>query len=73
MFESKPVVGGALAFHDSEGSPVYPKDDPMQSPITAEDVTGTALMWGNTLFTRDSEQLLGDKVHFARLGSEKIG
>ncbi|KAI3329279.1 hypothetical protein HD806DRAFT_530676 [Xylariaceae sp. AK1471] len=74
IFESKPVIGGVLAFKDSKGSfSVFPKDDPRQSPITAEDIAGKALMWSNALFTRDSEKILGDKVNFIELGHEQVG
>ncbi|KAI0539942.1 hypothetical protein GGR58DRAFT_462561 [Xylaria digitata] len=73
IYESKPILGGALALHGADGSSVYPKDDPMQSPITAEDVAGTALVWNNALFTRDSENVLQDKIDFTELGPEQIG
>ncbi|KAJ2990208.1 hypothetical protein NUW58_g3064 [Xylaria curta] len=73
IYESKPVVGGVLAIHHANGSSVFPKDDPMQSPITAEDITGKALLWDNTLFTRDSEKALRDKVDFFERGPEQIG
>lgn len=75
IFESKPGVGGMLAFHDSEGSPssVFPGDDPLQVPITAEDVAGKALMWNNALFSHDSEEILGDAVDFVELGIERVG
>jgi hypothetical protein len=71
IFESKPVIGGALAFHSSKGDVVFPRDDRMQSPITAEDIAGKALMWNNALFTRDSEIILGDEVGFTELGHEQ--
>lgn len=67
------MIGGVLAFHNADGSLVRPKDDPMQDPITAEDVTGKALMWNNALFTRDSERLLKDSINFNELGPEQIG
>lgn len=73
IYESKPVIGGVLAINDNEGSPVRPKDDPMQDPITAEDVTGKALIWNNALFTRDSERFLKDRINFSELGPEQIG
>ncbi|KAI1736910.1 hypothetical protein F4680DRAFT_430527 [Xylaria scruposa] len=73
IFESKPVIGGALAFSDSKGSFVFPKDDPTQNPITAEDIAGNALVWDNTLFTRDSEKVLKDKVDFFELSPQQIG
>ncbi|KAI3328819.1 hypothetical protein F4824DRAFT_516858 [Ustulina deusta] len=73
IFESRPVIGGMLAVHDSNGRPVFPNDDPMQSHITAEDIAGNALMWQNALFTRDSENLLRDKVAFTELGAEQVG
>ncbi|KAI1120725.1 hypothetical protein F5Y10DRAFT_257819 [Nemania abortiva] len=72
IFESKPVLGGVLALHNANGSSVFPKDDPMQDPITAEDITGKALVWSNTLFTQDSERILEDKVNFLELGPEQI-
>ncbi|KAI2629708.1 hypothetical protein GGR54DRAFT_635889 [Hypoxylon sp. NC1633] len=72
LFESAPVVGGQLAFHDSTSGPVFPYDDRAQDPIIAEDITGTALLWGNPLFTKESEKVLGDKVHFSELGSQKV-
>ncbi|KAI3343137.1 hypothetical protein F4824DRAFT_132246 [Ustulina deusta] len=73
IYESKPVLGGALALHHANGSSVFPKDDPNQSPITAEDIAGTALMWNNALFTQDSEKALKDKIKFTELGPERIG
>ncbi|GAW19359.1 hypothetical protein ANO14919_088450 [Xylariales sp. No.14919] len=73
IFESSPVVGGMLALHGADGEPVFPNDDPMQGHITAEDVAGNALMWQNSLFTRDSEAILGDKVGFTELGTEQVG
>ncbi|RWA03828.1 hypothetical protein EKO27_g11277 [Xylaria grammica] len=73
IFESSPVVGGMLALHGPDGEPVFPNDDPMQGHITAEDVAGNALMWQNSLFTRDSEVILGDKVGFTELGTEQVG
>lgn len=48
-------------------------DDPMQSPITAEDIAGKALLWNNALFTRDSEKILQDKINFIESEPEKIG
>ncbi|KAI8954198.1 hypothetical protein F4801DRAFT_50017 [Xylaria longipes] len=73
IYESKPVLGGALAFCDANGSSVFPKNDPTQSPITAEDIAGNALVWDNALFTQDSEKVLKDKVDFFELGPEQIG
>ncbi|KAI1283510.1 hypothetical protein F5Y07DRAFT_349873 [Xylaria sp. FL0933] len=73
IFESSPVIGGALAVHDANGNPVFPNDDPTQGHITAEDIAGTALMWQNSLFTRDSEELLGDKVFFTESGPQQVG
>ncbi|KAI0814462.1 hypothetical protein GGR55DRAFT_631949 [Xylaria sp. FL0064] len=73
IFESSPVIGGALAIHDSNGDPVFPSDDPTQGHITAEDIAGTALMWQNSLFTRDSEKLLGDEVSFTEPGPQQVG
>ncbi|TGJ84841.1 hypothetical protein E0Z10_g3923 [Xylaria hypoxylon] len=73
IYESKPVLGGALAFHDVNGSSVFPKDDPMQIPIAAEDVAGTALVWNSALFTQDSEKVLRDKIEFIELGPKQIG
>ncbi|KAI0517534.1 hypothetical protein F5B22DRAFT_654770 [Xylaria bambusicola] len=73
ILESKPIVGGMLALHDSSGGPVYPNDDPMQSPITAEDIVGPALMWQNSLFTQDSEKILGDSISFNELDTDFVG
>ncbi|KAI1299451.1 hypothetical protein F5Y03DRAFT_365997 [Xylaria venustula] len=73
IFESSPIIGGMLAIHDPNGQPVFPNDDPMQSPIAAEDIAGTALMWQNALFTHDSEKLLRDKLVFTELGTEQVG
>ncbi|KAI1176980.1 hypothetical protein F4777DRAFT_544144 [Nemania sp. FL0916] len=73
IYESKPVVGGVLALHDVNGSSVFPKDDPMQSPIAAEDIAGNALTWSNALFTRDSQHFLKDNVNVVELGPENIG
>ncbi|KAI0486544.1 hypothetical protein F4859DRAFT_511535 [Xylaria cf. heliscus] len=73
IYESRPVIGGALAIHDTNGSSVFPKNDQTQGAITAEDITGNALMWNNALFTQDSEKVLKDKVDFFELGSEQIG
>ncbi|KAI1428374.1 hypothetical protein F5Y12DRAFT_782783 [Xylaria sp. FL1777] len=73
IYESKPVLGGALALHDTNGSSIFPKDDPMQSPITAEDISGTALMWNSPLFTQDSGKALKEKAEFIELGPEQIG
>ncbi|KAL7629307.1 hypothetical protein AAE478_000827 [Parahypoxylon ruwenzoriense] len=65
IFESSPLIGGQLALNDSTGGPVFPYNDPRQDPITAEDVAGTALVWGSPLFTKASEESLGDKVGFS--------
>ncbi|KAI1750934.1 hypothetical protein F4782DRAFT_228440 [Xylaria castorea] len=73
IYESRPVLGGVLAFCDANGSSVFPKNDPTQSPITAEDIAGNALMRDNILFTQDSEKVLKDKVDFFELGPEQIG
>ncbi|KAI0868745.1 hypothetical protein GGS24DRAFT_198373 [Hypoxylon argillaceum] len=73
IYDSKPVLGGALSFHAANGSSVFPMDDPMQSPITAEDIAGKALLWNNALFTRDSEKILQDKINFIESEPEKIG
>ncbi|KAI1110506.1 hypothetical protein F5Y14DRAFT_359861 [Nemania sp. NC0429] len=73
IYEAKPVLGGALALCGANGSLVFPKDDTTQSPITAEDIAGKGLAWSNELFTRDSERVLGDSVHFLELTPEKIG
>ncbi|KAI2638115.1 hypothetical protein GGS21DRAFT_455979 [Xylaria nigripes] len=73
LYESKPIIGGVLAFHDANGNFVLTKDDPMLGPITAEDIAGTALMWNNVLFTQDSEKTLKDKVDFIGLDPERIG
>ncbi|KAI1818338.1 hypothetical protein GGS20DRAFT_284935 [Poronia punctata] len=72
MFEAKPVTGGTLAFHNSDGSSLFPYNDREQDPITAEDVAGTALVWNNALFTRDSQKVLGDKVYFTESGSQSV-
>ncbi|KAI0107445.1 hypothetical protein GGR51DRAFT_515498 [Nemania sp. FL0031] len=72
IFESKPVLGGMLALHNADGLSVFPKDNPMRDPITAEDITGRALLWSNALFTQDSERILEDKVNFVKLGPEQI-
>ncbi|KAJ8118014.1 hypothetical protein ONZ43_g4077 [Nemania bipapillata] len=73
IFESKPVLGGVLAFHHANGSSIFPRDHPTQSPITAEDIAGKALLWNNALFTRDSEKILKDSVNFVEVGSEQVG
>ncbi|KAI0189026.1 hypothetical protein F4808DRAFT_454136 [Astrocystis sublimbata] len=73
IYESQPVIGGALAIHYEDGSLVYPNDDLTQSPLTAEDITGSALVWDNTLFTQDSQKLLGDKIDFFERDLEQIG
>ncbi|GAP87381.1 putative prenylcysteine oxidase 1 precursor protein [Rosellinia necatrix] len=73
LYESKHIVGGALALHHTNESSIFPKEDPMQDPITAEDIAGTSLMWDNALFTRDSEKVLKDEVGFIDMGPEQIG
>ncbi|KAI1828073.1 hypothetical protein F4861DRAFT_490541 [Xylaria intraflava] len=73
LYESKPIIGGILALHDANGEAVLTKGDPMQGPITAEDIAGKALMWNNKLFTRDSEHALKDEVNFIELGPERVG
>ncbi|KAI2467745.1 hypothetical protein F4781DRAFT_401008 [Annulohypoxylon bovei var. microspora] len=73
LFESSPIIGGQLALNSSTGGLVFPYDDPDQSPITAEDIAGTALVWGNPLFTRTSEATLGDKVEFSERPSQQVG
>ncbi|GAP83324.1 putative prenylcysteine oxidase 1 precursor protein [Rosellinia necatrix] len=73
IFEAKPVIGGMLSLHDANGKHVLPNDDPMQSHITAEDIVGTALMWQNSLFTQDSENMLGDSIHFDELVTNRVG
>ncbi|KAI1359422.1 hypothetical protein F5Y08DRAFT_79407 [Xylaria arbuscula] len=73
IFESKSMIGGMLSLQDETGSPVYPNYDLMQSYITAEDIVGTALMWQNSLFTQDSEKILGDSVGFEELSTDKVG
>ncbi|KAI0817967.1 hypothetical protein GGR55DRAFT_622828 [Xylaria sp. FL0064] len=73
IYESSPVVGGALALHETNGSYIYPKDDPTQNAITAEDIAGTTLMWNNALFTQDSERALKNKIQFVGLESREVG
>ncbi|KAI1431699.1 hypothetical protein GGR50DRAFT_678012 [Xylaria sp. CBS 124048] len=73
LYESKPILGGVLALHGANRGALLTKGDPTQGPITAEDIAGTALMWNNELFTRDSEKALKDEVDFIELGSEQIG
>ncbi|OTB08811.1 hypothetical protein M426DRAFT_162228 [Hypoxylon sp. CI-4A] len=72
LFESAPSIGGQLALNDSTGGQVFPYDDHAQDPITAEDITGSALLWGNPLFTRVSEVQLGDEVEFSELPSQDV-
>ncbi|KAI2640549.1 hypothetical protein GGS26DRAFT_165408 [Hypomontagnella submonticulosa] len=72
LFESAPLVGGQLALNASTGGPVFPHDDPTQDPISAEDIAGTALLWANPLFTKTSEEVLGDKVEFSELSSQQV-
>ncbi|KAI1499164.1 hypothetical protein F5X99DRAFT_293358 [Biscogniauxia marginata] len=72
LFEAAPRVGGQLSLADSEGGLVFPHGDPFQDPITAEDITGAALLYSNTLFTKDSEAILRDEVEFTELGSQQV-
>ncbi|KAI1482733.1 hypothetical protein F4774DRAFT_246655 [Daldinia eschscholtzii] len=72
IFESAPVIGGQLALNSSTGSPVFPYDDPTQDPIIAEDIAGTALLWGNPLFTKTSEKTLRDEVQISEAGSQRV-
>ncbi|KAK6954373.1 hypothetical protein Daesc_004340 [Daldinia eschscholtzii] len=72
IFESAPVIGGQLALNSSTGSPVFPYDDPTQDPIIAEDIAGTALLWGNPLFTKTSEKILGDEVQISEADSQQV-
>ncbi|KAI1143464.1 hypothetical protein F5Y05DRAFT_421055 [Hypoxylon sp. FL0543] len=71
LFESAPLVGGQLALNDSTGGPVFPYDDPNQDPIKAEDITGSALIWGNPLFTKTSEAILGDRLEFSERNEQE--
>ncbi|KAI0889932.1 uncharacterized protein GGS22DRAFT_149544 [Annulohypoxylon maeteangense] len=73
LFESAPVIGGQLALNASAGGLVFPYDDDEQSPIIAEDIAGTALVWGNPLFTKSSEGMLGDNVEFSECPSQQVG
>ncbi|KAI1208785.1 uncharacterized protein F4807DRAFT_429434 [Annulohypoxylon truncatum] len=73
LFESAPSIGGQLALNASTGGPVFPYDDDEQNPISAEDIAGTALVWGNPLFTKASEATLGDRVGFSERPSQMVG
>ncbi|KAI1768252.1 hypothetical protein GGR53DRAFT_478445 [Hypoxylon sp. FL1150] len=73
LFESAPSIGGQLALNDSAAGPVFPYNDRTQDPIIAEDVAGAALMWGNPLFTKASEDILGMKTEFSELPSQQVG
>ncbi|KAI0428857.1 hypothetical protein F5Y09DRAFT_311925 [Xylaria sp. FL1042] len=73
IYDAKPVVGGVLALHETNGSSIFPKNELMQNSITAEDIAGTALMWNNALFTQDSEKALKNKVEFVELGPQEVG
>ncbi|KAI0898364.1 hypothetical protein F4806DRAFT_458086 [Annulohypoxylon nitens] len=73
VFESAPVIGGQLALHATTGGQVFPYSDEEQRPITAEDIAGTALVWGNPFFTKKSEETLGDSVGFAECPSQMVG
>ncbi|KAI0176314.1 hypothetical protein GGR52DRAFT_355381 [Hypoxylon sp. FL1284] len=73
LFEAGPSIGGQLALNDSTGRPVFPFDDRTQDPITAEDIAGTALMWGNPLYTKTSEDILGEGVGFTELPGRRVG
>ncbi|KAI1490677.1 hypothetical protein F5X96DRAFT_523095 [Biscogniauxia mediterranea] len=72
IFETAPRVGGQLVLTNSNGGLVFPHDDPLQDPITAEDATGSALLYTNPLFTKDSERILRDRVVFTQLDSHEV-
>ncbi|RYP56520.1 hypothetical protein DL771_011839 [Monosporascus sp. 5C6A] len=77
VFEAGLSIGGQLTQFGSAsegGGPVFPYDDSALDPLSAEDVAGPALLWGNPLFTRSSEDILGgDVVEFFDLPSQKVG
>ncbi|RYP87368.1 hypothetical protein DL769_000572 [Monosporascus sp. CRB-8-3] len=80
LFEAGSSIGGQLAqFGSSDssgggGGPVFPYNDSALDPLCAEDVAGPALLWGNPLFTRSSEDILGGHaVEFFDLPSQKVG
>ncbi|KAI1382207.1 hypothetical protein F4677DRAFT_440008 [Hypoxylon crocopeplum] len=73
LFESAPVIGGQLALSDSAGGPLFLRDDHTLDPITAEDIAGAALLHCNPLFTKTSEEILGDQVEFFELPSQQVG
>ncbi|RYP34953.1 hypothetical protein DL767_004030 [Monosporascus sp. MG133] len=77
VFEAGLWIGGQLAQFgpvSDGGGPVFPYDDSSLDPLSAEDVAGPALLWGNPLFTRSSEDILGgDAVEFFDLPSQKVG
>ncbi|RYP23096.1 hypothetical protein DL765_001351 [Monosporascus sp. GIB2] len=80
VFEAGSSIGGQLAQFGSPespsgaGGPVFPYNDSALDPLRAEDVAGPALLWGNPLFTRSSEDILGgDAVEFFDLPSQKVG
>ncbi|KAI1808310.1 hypothetical protein F4811DRAFT_291245 [Daldinia bambusicola] len=72
IFESSLLIGGQLALNSSTGGPVFPYDDSTQDPIIAEDIAGTALLWGNPLFTKTTEKILGDEVQISEAGSQRV-
>ncbi|KAI5926806.1 hypothetical protein F4810DRAFT_489150 [Camillea tinctor] len=72
IFETSSRVGGQLAVANPQGGLVFPHDDPLQDPITAEDTAGSALLYANPLFTRDSENILGDRVSFTQLETHQV-
>ncbi|RYP93477.1 hypothetical protein DL770_000361 [Monosporascus sp. CRB-9-2] len=70
VFEAGFSIGGQLAQFDS----VSPYNDSALDPLSAEDVAGPALLWGNPLFTRSSKHILGgDAVRFFDLPNQKVG
>ena len=82
VFEAAPLIGGKLALFPSPQSPspasegdarVFPWNDSRLDPLSAEDVAGPALLWGNPLFTRASEEVLGDAVEFFELPAQEVG
>ncbi|RYP54962.1 hypothetical protein DL768_000278 [Monosporascus sp. mg162] len=77
VFEAGLWIGGQLAQFgpvSDGGRPVFPYDDSTLGPLSAEDVAGPALLWGNPLFTRSSEDILGGgAVEFFDLPSQQVG
>ena len=76
VFEAAPSVGGKLAlFSPGSGGDarVFPWNDSRLDPLSAEDVAGPALMWSSPLFTRASEEVLGDAVDFFELPAQEVG